>query len=639
MNFKSWLLNEMPLITLKGKTAYGDESALKDLDVETLSNNIVFFRQPEGNENYFIAPGSTWIYFMDSEESAQEMKEGKIPMLMVPRGAFMSGGNPITDIWAKKHAKPGTEKILGMIEGHTSEDKIYIDMMTVRPKYRRNSITTKMIQYAKRNFPNAKVTFSSPTPQGEKFINSFKENFYEFYLILEGQAEDFVNQNPELQPAYDQGVKNINYLRWLLKAQEQEPLEDIIPLVFAFEKNKVRLPIKDIFQYNSPGSLRQDIENLGQSKSKAKEEVARQLKDNETTRLGEFGDWMVVMPHTRESSCQWGKGTTWCTAATKSGNLFLNYVGRKKENIVLYYLINTKEDPVQNPNAKISIGFINGEPKYGGNGGLTVNAKNTGLDANEIKGILGNQYDLIMSRLKEHSKSIEGKHPAKEQMEKIAQSKDPTILDDYLKGMKPEEEKEFIDALFRYELSIEVIGHIAKNYELDIHSIFYGMWKNDSVMDRNEVAKTIVRSKEGLTTRDIQSLFEYTTGDKDELITLIIEHKKELSNDDVGILIKNSTNEQEIAKLIVQKQNSKDPDGFDSRWILRLIDQAKYEFEIIAKIIIQNKKELTGMDVMYLLHRGEQIGKDKDIARFIIQNNKMTDDNESYLKKYLFIPK
>lgn len=471
-------------------------------------------------------------------------------------------------------------------------------------------------------------------------------NFYEFYALLEGQAEDFVNQNPELQPAYDQGVKNINYLRWLLKAQEQEPLEDIIPLVFAFEKNKVRLPIKDIFKYNSPGSLRQDIEDLGQSKSKAKEEVARQLKDNETTRLGEFGDWMVVMPHTRESSCQWGKGTTWCTAATKSGNLFLNYVGRKKQNIVLYYLINTKEDSVQNPNAKISIGFINGEPNYGGNGGVTVNAKNTGLDANEIKEILGNQYNEIMSALKEHSKSIEGKHPAKEQMEKIAKGKDPRILDNYLKGMKPEEEKDFLNQLFTYDLSYETIGHIAKNYELDIHSIFYGMWKNDSVMDRNEVAKTIVRSKEGLTTRDIQSLFEYTTGDKDELIALIIEHKKELSNDDINILIRNTYNLQEITKLIVQKQNLNDPEGFDPSWISALINQATGggskinsffapTFDEIVKIIIQNKKELTGMDVMYLLHKGEEIGKDKDVARFIIQNNRITDDNESLLRKYL----
>ena len=160
-------------------------------------------------------------------------------------------------------------------------------------------------------------------------------NFYEFYTLLEGQAEDFVLQNPELQIAYDQGVKNINYLKWLLKAKEQEPLKDIIPLIFAFEKNKIRLPIKDIFQYKNPSLLRQEIEKLGKSKG----EVSRQLKDSETTKLGEFGDWIIVMPHTRESSCQWGKGTTWCTAATQSGNLFLNYVARKDENIVLYYLI------------------------------------------------------------------------------------------------------------------------------------------------------------------------------------------------------------------------------------------------------------------------------------------------------------
>ena len=46
-------------------------------------------------------------------------------------------------------------------------------------------------------------------------------NFYEFTLLLEGQAEDFVAQNPELKQAYDHGIRNVNHLRWL--ANEEGP--------------------------------------------------------------------------------------------------------------------------------------------------------------------------------------------------------------------------------------------------------------------------------------------------------------------------------------------------------------------------------------------------------------------------------
>ncbi len=165
------LLNEMPVISLRGKgkdsAVYADEEKLKEVDVEKLDDNIVFFRQDTPS---FLPEGSTWVYFMDSEESAKDMKAGKIPMLMVPQGTFMSGGSPITDVWSRRFAKAGTEHILGMIEGNTNEDTIYINMMTVRPKYKRNTINTKMIQFLQKQFPKAKVQFSSPTDQGKKFI-------------------------------------------------------------------------------------------------------------------------------------------------------------------------------------------------------------------------------------------------------------------------------------------------------------------------------------------------------------------------------------------------------------------------------------------------------------------------------------
>ena len=171
MNFKQWLLSEMPVISLQGKNVLADDKPLKEVDVDNVKNNIVFFRAENKDWRYHV--GATWVYFLDSEESAEKMNAEQIPMLIVPQTTYYDGGNPITDVWKKRFAREGTEHILGILEGNTTEDEIYINMMTVRPKYKRNTINTKMTQFLQSEFPNAKISFSSPTPEGEKFINKY----------------------------------------------------------------------------------------------------------------------------------------------------------------------------------------------------------------------------------------------------------------------------------------------------------------------------------------------------------------------------------------------------------------------------------------------------------------------------------
>ena len=139
------------------------------MDVEDVKGNIIFIRN---DKEGFFPVGWSLVYFLDSEEAAQLMKEGKIPYLMVPRGTFHSGGNPITDIWKKKFQKPGTEHILGVIECNTTDESIYIDMITVRPGYQRNKIASMMMSVIKTNYPNAKIETSSTTPKGDKFFKS-----------------------------------------------------------------------------------------------------------------------------------------------------------------------------------------------------------------------------------------------------------------------------------------------------------------------------------------------------------------------------------------------------------------------------------------------------------------------------------
>lgn len=163
-------LTESPQITQIGKLARVNDQPLKNVPLSTVRENMVFIRQQ--NQGGFIPEGWSVIYFMDTEEAANMMANGKMPYLLVPRGTFSSGGSPITDIWKKRFQKPGHEHILGVLEGNTMPDNVYIDMITVRSGYRRNSIAKKMVELIKQEYPNAKITYSSPTDQGRKFFKS-----------------------------------------------------------------------------------------------------------------------------------------------------------------------------------------------------------------------------------------------------------------------------------------------------------------------------------------------------------------------------------------------------------------------------------------------------------------------------------
>ena len=237
------------------------------------------------------------------------------------------------------------------------------------------------------------------------------------FALDEGKAEDFVEKFPELQPAYDAGIRNAQYLNWMRKRSSGEPIEDIIGVVQQFDKDKVRLKAKgkssDIYSYKDAALLRQALEDIGVSRA----EKERGVEEEETTFLGKFGDWTVAMPHTTQSSCQLGKGTTWCTASTRSANAFANYV--EQPAVILIYLIRKGADPRKDPTAKLSVGFVKGVPQLDGqSGGFSVDAVNDGLTKKRLKEILGSQYRPIMGAMQAQVKKMGGVHPARPEAEK-----------------------------------------------------------------------------------------------------------------------------------------------------------------------------------------------------------------------------
>lgn len=186
--FKQFLVEDMPDITKGDEGRIETPSGLlRDLSYDQVKENIVMLRQAK--DGGFITKGTTFVYFMDTPENAKKMEEGKIPYLIVPEGTFSRGGNPISDVWSDEFAKPGTEHILGLIQGYSDEENISLEMASVRhdpergtdnPKlddpdvneYRRNQIAKNMVRAITERFPNAKITHSSTTNQGAKLMKS-----------------------------------------------------------------------------------------------------------------------------------------------------------------------------------------------------------------------------------------------------------------------------------------------------------------------------------------------------------------------------------------------------------------------------------------------------------------------------------
>jgi hypothetical protein len=80
--------------------------------------------------------------------------------------------------------------------------------------------------------------------KGQEVMNIQEIIAEELRLFLEGKAEELVKKFPELQPAYDAGIKNPQYLQWIQKRRGEESVEKIAAVVKDFDKSKQRLKAK-----------------------------------------------------------------------------------------------------------------------------------------------------------------------------------------------------------------------------------------------------------------------------------------------------------------------------------------------------------------------------------------------------------
>lgn len=216
-----------------------------------------------------------------------------------------------------------------------------------------------------------------------------------------------------------------------------EPVQEVLSLVAAFNKARAKLPKKDLSLYDNLAEVQTAIESIAPSQTSIRNDVKGQVE-----KVYEDDNFVVVYPHSKEASCVWGKGTTWCTARTQSTNYFPYYAGAGNK---LYYLITKGVNPQEDPNAKMSIGFSpNGKFAGDQDGGLSVNAMNKGIGMSDVINHLLEYTDdvtakKIINAVKNHASSS-GDHPLKGYYEKAAQ--DPIahrrFFDDAMNGASPE---------------------------------------------------------------------------------------------------------------------------------------------------------------------------------------------------------
>lgn len=160
-------ITEMAQITKKGTKLTVDGTPLKNIKTSDIDDNIMFWRNDKAN--FMFEEGFSMLWFLDDDAYKKDFNGDNL--LFFPRGGFSFDASPITDIWKKN--KPIQKHIIGCIQADTSENQIFVDMMSVRSGYMKNGINKHMINALVSIFPNAVLKFSKPTKMGQEFINKY----------------------------------------------------------------------------------------------------------------------------------------------------------------------------------------------------------------------------------------------------------------------------------------------------------------------------------------------------------------------------------------------------------------------------------------------------------------------------------
>jgi hypothetical protein len=298
-------------------------------------------------------------------------------------------------------------------------------------------------------------------------------------LIQEGRVDDF-------KAKYSQkfGVENVNkivnsvpqkYLDWVGKNLDvvnfDETFGKVSNALNKFEKISSNLPITDLTQYKSVGQLFGAISDYEgrQRRNVKKVEGGNVVYDD--------GKYFVVNPLTHESSCYYGKGTKWCTAAESDYNF-----KRYNDDGKLFYILD-RTLPTNDPFYKVALlRKFDGDKTY-------YDAKDDTIksgwiyNTNKLKEILSSVDDYLNTEYAEQIKIYSDKEAVKKEKERLERLRIQRIL----QGRRDEANDRRLDN--EWEL-----GPDCPDEGLKAHALLDWLVSNDDVEvitneDRGEIAR------------------------------------------------------------------------------------------------------------------------------------------------------
>ena len=272
----------------------------------------------------------------------------------------------------------------------------------------------------------------------------------EYFDALTGQLKDYISgidltklslKTIELlylsiPEAKNFGIRLENGGKWLVNQIVKDPslpIENVIKDINKF--NQLNKDKKDINGVSNIQELNSIVNSLGS-------EICITATEAELGKIIEKDGWEVFLPHTTEASIVLGKrhcgkrDNLWCTTLEDAQNLFLDYALNKKA--VLFYIIKKGECADKgNPEHKMSVGFIDGEPQFGADY-TTVDAKNVKLTFKRYQQILGIDLSSEFLRVMMQKVNAMGNQsPASKEMEMLVAT--PEKFKQKFEGYKDDE--------------------------------------------------------------------------------------------------------------------------------------------------------------------------------------------------------
>ena len=244
-------------------------------------------------------------------------------------------------------------------------------------------------------------------------------------LIQEGRVDDF-------KAKYSQkfGGENVNkivnsvpqkYLDWVGKNLDvvnfDETFGKVSNALNKFEKISSNLSITDLTQYKSVGQLFGAISDYEgrQRRNVKKVEGGNVVYDD--------GKYFVVNPLTHESSCYYGKGTKWCTAAESDYNF-----KRYNDDGKLFYILD-RTLPTNDPFYKVALlRKFDGDKTYYDSKDDTIKSGWI-YNTNKLKEILSSVDDYLNTEYAEQIKLYSDKEAVKKEKERLERLRIQRILE------------------------------------------------------------------------------------------------------------------------------------------------------------------------------------------------------------------